>query len=149
MQPDDALRLATWVEGLFDGTTPQQVEFLAGQFARFDVGVVEAEVGRFRRQFETLNIANLLRRIADEQQKQSPRGGGGGGRTEQREVRAQWERDDARLAELSDEELARRKEAVLADNPKLRSFLVNKNPRESVILRSLILNHRMKGNGAR
>jgi hypothetical protein len=71
MTPDESLRLATRVEGLFPETTPQQVSFLADQFAPFDLAVVESEITRFRRQFDTLNIASLLRRIADQQQKQT------------------------------------------------------------------------------
>ena len=60
MGPDDALRLADWVGGLFAETTPQQVAFLADEFAPFDAAVVEQEVTRYRRHFEALNVANLL-----------------------------------------------------------------------------------------
>jgi hypothetical protein len=140
MGPDDALRLATWVEGLFAETTPQQVAFLADQFAPFDVAVVEGEVTRFRRQFESLNIANLLRRIADQQRLTQRRTGG---RDERREVDAQWARDDAALARLSDDELRRHKDAVLDEQPALRRFLADKDPRESLMLRSLILKKRL------
>lgn len=144
MTPDHALRLATWVEGLFAETTPQQVAFLADQFAPFDVAVVESEVTRFRRQYETLNIANLLRRIADEQRKRAMRGGGGS-QSERGKIDAQWERDDAAVARLSDDELHRHKEAILSDQPSLRRFLADKDPRQSVVLRSLILDKRLKG----
>jgi hypothetical protein len=143
MTPDHALRLATWVEGLFAETTPQQVAFLADQFGAFDVTVVEGEVTRFRRQYETLNIANLLRRIAEEQQKRATRGGGGA--SERGKIDAQWERDDAAVARLSDEELHRHKEAILSDQPGLRKFLGDKDPRRSLMLRSLILDRGLKG----
>src|SRR5258706_10356663 len=97
MTSDDALRLASWVEGLFVETTPQQVAFLADQFAAFEVGVVEAEVKRFRRRFDALNIANLLRRINEEQQKRSSRAGTAG-QSDRRVVDAQWAKDDAAFA---------------------------------------------------
>src|SRR6266581_5828389 len=140
MNPDQALNLATRVEGLFAETTPLQVSFLADQFAAFDHAVAEREVTRFRRQFETLNIANLLRRITEEQQKRAiPRNDHRG---ERRKVDAQWQRDDAALAKLSDAELTRRKQALLDQRPDLRPFLANKNPRDSLILRSLILEQR-------
>jgi hypothetical protein len=142
MSPDDALRLASWIDGLFADATPQQVSFLADQFAPFDAAVVEAEVNRCRRQFETLNISNLLRRIADEQQKRTP--SRNASRQERQRVEAQWERDDATFKKLSDEELNRQKEAVLAERPGLRRFLADKDPRESVMLRSLILERRTK-----
>src|SRR5882757_1829970 len=99
MTSDDALRLASWVEGLFVETTPQQVAFLADQFAAFEVGVVEAEVKRFRRRFDALNIANLLRRIAEEQQKRASRSGAG--QRDRWAVDAQWAKDDAAFARLS------------------------------------------------
>ena len=141
MSPDDALRLASWIDGLFADATPQQVSFLADQFAPFDAAVVEAEVNRFRRQFETLNIANLLRRIAEQQQKRAPRGDG---QKERQSVEAQWQRDEAALAKLTDDELKRHKQAVLAERPALRRFLQDKDPRESVMLRSLILEQRLR-----
>lgn len=140
MNPDQALNLAARIEGLFAETTPQQVAFLADQFAPFDQTVVEREVTRFRRQYETLNIANLLRRITEEQQKRAtPRNDHRG---ERRKVDAQWQRDDAAFAKLSDAELTRRKQALLDQRPDLRPFLANKNPRQSLILRSLILEQR-------
>ena len=141
MAPDDALRLATWVEGLFAEITPQQVAFLADQFAPFDVAVVESEVTRFRRHFESLSIANLLRRIADQQRQRERRPPA----DERRQLDAQWERDTAALAKLSDDELRRDKNAVLDEQPALRPFLADKNPRESVMLRSLILKKRLTG----
>ncbi|MDB5319115.1 MAG: hypothetical protein JWN40_746 [Phycisphaerales bacterium] len=143
MTPDNALRLASWVEGLFGETTPQQVAFLADQFAPFDVAVVESEVTRFRRHFDVLNIANLLRRITDEQQKRTARTSAAA-RSDRRKVDAQWERDDAAVARLSDDELHRHKEAILTDQPSLRKFLADKDPRQSVMLRSLILDKRIK-----
>jgi hypothetical protein len=143
MGPDDTLRLADWVSGLFTETTPQQVAFLADQFAPFDVDVVEAEVARYRRHTETLNIANLLRRLTDEQAKKNLRAAPPP-RAARREVDRQWERDDAAIARLSDAELARHKEAVLEHNPDLRRFLADKNPRDSLVLRSLILDQRLK-----
>src|SRR5258706_12480090 len=94
MTPDDALNLAAKVEGLFSETTPQQVAFLADQFAPFDRTVAEAEITRFRRHYETLNIANLLRRISEEQQKRMPRGGPAADRGEPRQVKAQWQPAD-------------------------------------------------------
>jgi hypothetical protein len=142
MAPDDALRLATWVEGLFAEITPQQVAFLADQFAPFDVAVVESEVTRFRRHFESLNIANLLRRIADQQRQRERRQAVP---NERRQLDAQWERDDAALARLSDDELRRHKNAVLDEQPALRRYLADKDPRESVMLRSLILKKRLTG----
>jgi hypothetical protein len=142
MSPDDALRLASWIDGLFADATPQQVSFLADQFAPFDAAVVEAEVNRYRRQFETLNISNLLRRIADEQQKRTP--ARNASRQEREKIEAQWERDDATFKKLSNEELNRQKEAVLAERPGLRRFLADKDPRQSLMLRSLILERRMK-----
>jgi hypothetical protein len=141
MSPDDALRLASWIDGLFADATPQQISFLADQFAPFDAAVVEAEVNRFRRQFETLNIPNLLRRITEQQQKRTSRGDG---QKERQKVEAQWERDDAALAKLTDDELKRHKQAVLAERPALRRFLGDKDPRESVVLRSLILERRLR-----
>jgi hypothetical protein len=143
MTPDNALRLASWVEGLFGEITPQQVAFLADQFAPFDVAVVESEVTRFRRHFDVLNIANLLRRIADEQQKRTARTSAAA-RSDRRKIDAQWERDDAAVARLSDDELHRHKEAILSDQPSLRRFLADKDPRQSVMLRSLILDKRIK-----
>ncbi|HEY7116079.1 MAG TPA: hypothetical protein VH475_05820 [Tepidisphaeraceae bacterium] len=136
MGPDDALRLADWVGGLFAEITPQQVAFLADQFAAFDAAVVEREVTRFRRQFEALNVANLLRRIAEEQGK---RNGRGASRAERDRIDAQWRQDEAALAKLSDDELARHKQAVLAERPELRKMLAPRNPRDSVMLKSLIL----------
>ena len=56
MGPDDALRLADWVGGLFPEATPQQVEYLSNEFAAFDVAVVEQEVARYRRQFDAFNV---------------------------------------------------------------------------------------------
>ena len=140
MTPDESLRLATRVEGLFPETTPQQVSFLADQFAPFDLAVVESEITRFRRQFDTLNIANLLRRIADQQQKQTPRPNS----TDRRAIDAEWQINDAAVARLSDDELDRHKQAILDDQPNLRSFLADKDPRQSVVLRSLILDKRLK-----
>ena len=142
MTPDETLRLASRVEGLFPDTTAEQVSFLADQFAPFDVAVVESEVTRFRRQFETLNIANLLRRITDEQQKRTARPP----RSERQQIDAQWTKNDAAVARLTDEELRRHKEAILNEKPDLRKFLADKDPRQSVILRSLILDKRLKQN---
>jgi hypothetical protein len=147
MTPDDALNLAVKVEGLFSETTPQQVAFLADQFAPFDRPVAEAEITRFRRHYETLNIANLLRRISDEQQKRTPRGGGD--RNERRAVDAQWAHDDAAVARISDDELRRHKEAVLDEQPRLRKFFADKDPRRNVWLRSLILENRLKKHNSR
>jgi hypothetical protein len=147
MSPDDALRLASWIDGLFADATPQQVSFLADQFAPFDAAVVEAEVNRYRRQFETLNISNLLRRIADEQQKRSP--SRNASRLEREKIEAQWERDEAAIAKLSDDELKRHKEAVLAERPALSKFLRDKDPRESLMLRSLILEKRLRKNAGK
>jgi hypothetical protein len=142
MGPDDALRLADWVGGLFAETTPQQVAFLADQFAPFDAAIVEQEVTRFRRQFEVLNVANLLRRIGDAQLKRGvPREAG---RSEREQVAAQWKRDDDAINRLSDAELRRHKDAILEQNPGLRSFLADKDPRESVMLKSLIVERRLK-----
>jgi hypothetical protein len=150
MTPDDALNLAAKVEGLFSETTPQQVAFLADQFAPFDRAVAEAELTRFRRHYETLNIANLLRRISEEQQKRTPRRGGGGtDRNERRAVDAQWAHDDAAVARISDDELRRHKEAVLEEQPKLRRFFADKDPRRNVWLRSLILEKRLKKHDGR
>jgi hypothetical protein len=150
MTPDDALNLAVKVEGLFSETTPQQVAFLADQFAPFDRAVAEAEITRFRRQYETLNIANLLRRISEEQQKRTPRASGGGmDRNERRAVDAQWAQNDAAVERISDDELRRHKEAVLEEQPKLRKFLADKDPRRNVWLRSLILEKRLKGHDRR
>jgi hypothetical protein len=140
MTPDESLRLATRVEGLFPETTPQQVSFLADQFAPFDLAVVESEITRFRRQFDTLNIASLLRRIADQQQKQTARPNS----TDRRAIDAEWQKNDAAVARLSDDELDRHKQAILDDQPNLRSFLADKDPRQSVVLRSLILDKRLK-----
>src|SRR5436190_13953294 len=91
MGPDEALRLASWVEGLYTDTTPQQVSFLADQLAPFSVQVAEAEINRFRRQYETLNIANLLRRIADEHQKRTPRHKP----ADRDKIQEQWKENDA------------------------------------------------------
>src|SRR5438874_10546296 len=143
MTPDEALNLATQVEGLFPETTPQQVAFLADQFAPFARAVAEAEITRFRRHYESLNIANLLRRISEEQQKRTARCGAVD-RGERRKVEAQWQRDDATVARLSDDELRRHKEAVLDQEPKLRKFFADKDPRRNVWLRSLILDKRLK-----
>lgn len=140
MTPDESLRLATRVEGLFPDTTPEQVSFLTDQFAPFDLAVVESEITRFRRQFDNLNIANLLRRITDQQQKQTPRPNS----TDRRTIDAEWQKNDAAVARLSDDELDRHKQAILDDQPNLRSFLADKDPRQSVILRSLILDKRLK-----
>jgi hypothetical protein len=139
MTPDESLRLATRVEGLFPDTTPEQVSFLADQFGPFDLAVVESELTRFRRQFETLSIANLLRRITDEQQKRTIRP-----RTDRHQIDAEWQKNDATVARLSDEELHRHKESILNEKPDLRKFLADKDPRQSVILRSLILDKRLK-----
>jgi hypothetical protein len=147
MTPDDALSLAVKVEGLFSETTPQQVAFLADQFAPFDRAVAEAEITRFRRHYETLNIANLLRRISEEQQKRTPRGGTD--RNERRAVDAQWAQDDAAVERISDDELRRHKEAVLEEQPRLRKFFADKDPRRNVWLRSLILENRLKKHNSR
>jgi hypothetical protein len=141
MGPDDALRLADWVGGLFAETTPQQVAFLVDQFAPFDVAVVEQEVTRYRRHYESLNVANLLRRITDEQSKRTVRTGS---RAERDQVEAQWKRHEADLSRLSDDELTRHKAAILDENPGLRSFLADKDPRQSLVLRSLIVDRRLK-----
>src|SRR3954451_4002240 len=140
MTPDESLRLATRVEGLFPDTTPEQVSFLADQFTPFDLAIVESEITRFRRQFETLNIANLLRRITDEQQKRTTRRPA----TDRHDIDAEWQKNDDAVARLSDEELHRHKESILNDKPNLRRFLADKDPRQSVILRSLILDKRLK-----
>ena len=142
MGPDDALRLAAWVGGLFAETTPQQVAFLIDQFAPFDAAVVEQEVTRFRRQFEVLNVANLLRRIGDSQLKRG--GPNGAARAERQQVEAQWKRDDEAIDRLSDAELRRHKDAILEQDPRLRSFLADKDPRRSVMLKSLIVERRLK-----
>jgi hypothetical protein len=63
---------------------------------------------------------------------------------ERERIESQWERDDATFKKLSDEELNRQKEAVLAERPGLRRFLADKDPRQSLMLRSLILERRMK-----
>jgi len=139
MTPDEALNLATKVEGLFVETTPQQVAFLASQFEPFDRHVVDEALTRFRRQYETLNIANLLRRIADERQKQSARSGASATRHERRQIEEQWRRSDEIVARLSDDELHRRKQALLDRRPELRPFLKDKDPRQSRTLRALIL----------
>jgi hypothetical protein len=137
MSPDESFRLAARVEGLFPEVTPQQVSFLADEFASFDAALVDAEVTRFRRHFETLNIASLLRRIGDAHEKRSaPRRP----TADREQADARWKQDDERLARLSDEELARRKREVLDQNPNLKRFLNDKDPRQSVVLRSLILN---------
>ena len=146
MGPDDALRLADWTGGLFAEITPQQVAFLADEFAPFDVAVVEQEVTRYRRHYEALNVANLLRRIADAQTK---RGLHAPPRTERDQVEAQWKRDEAALSTLTDAELRRHKDAILEKNPDLRAFLGNKDPRESLVLRSLIVEHRLRPGAAR
>ena len=135
MSPDDALRLADHLSGLFPEMTPQQVSFSADQFTPFDAAVVEREITRYRRHFDTLNLANLLRRISDESQKRAPRPVD----TDRRAIDKQWEQADAAIARMSDAELARHKQSVLEANPNLRRFLENKDPRESVVLRSLIL----------
>jgi hypothetical protein len=145
MGPDDALRLADWVGGLFAEITPQQVAFLSDEFAAFDVAVVEQEVTRYRRHYEVLNVANLLRRVADEQSK---RGVHGAPRGEREQVEAQWKQDEAALSSLTDAELRRHKDAILDENPDLRSFLGNKDPRESLVLRSLIVEHRLRHDAA-
>jgi hypothetical protein len=139
MTPDESLRLANRVEGLFPDTTPEQVSFLADQFGPFDLAIVESEVTRFRRQFEILNIANLLRRITDEQQKRSTRPP-----SDRKQIEAEWQRNDAAVARLSDEELHRHKESILDEQPNLKQFLADKDPRQSVVLRSLILDKRLK-----
>ena len=148
MGPDDALRLADWVGGLFPEATPQQVAYLADEFAPYDVAVVEQEVGRFRRQFDAFNVANLLRRVADAQAK---RGGAGraGSRAEREQVEAEWKRDDQTLSNLSDAELRTHKDAILEQNPALRSFLADKDPRQSVVLRSLIVDRRLRDGSPR
>ena len=105
--------------------------------------MAEAEITRFRRHYESLNIANLLRRISEEQQKRTARCGAVD-RGERRKVEAQWQRDDATVARLSDDELRRHKEAVLDEEPKLRKFFADKDPRHNVWLRSLILDKRLK-----
>ena len=140
MTPDESLRLATRVEGLFPETTAQQVSFLADQFAPFDVAVVESEVTRFRRQFDTLNIANLLRRITDEQQKRTARPA----KSDRQQIDAEWSKNDETVARLSDEELRRDKQAILDEKPDLKRFLADKDPRQSLMLRSLILDKRLK-----
>ena len=142
MGPDDALRLADWVGGLFAETTPQQVAFLVEQFAPFDAAAVEQEVTRFRRQFEVLSVANLLRRIGDAQLKRgAPQGGA---RAERERIEAQWKRDEDAISRLSDAELRRHKDAILEQNPGLRTFLADKDPRASVMLKSLIVEGRLK-----
>lgn len=135
MSPDDALRLADHLAGLFPEATAQQVSFCADQFAPFDLELVEAEITRYRRHFDTLNLANLLRRISDESQKRAPRPVNG----DRRAIDRQWEQADAAIAKMTDAELAKHKRSVLEANPNLRPFLENKNPRESLVLRSLIL----------
>jgi hypothetical protein len=145
MGPDDALRLADWVGGLFAETTPQQVAFLVDEFAPFDVAVVEQEVTRFRRQFEALNVANLLRRIGDAQLKRG--GQRGAARAEREQVEAQWKRTDEAIDRLSDAELRQHKDAILEQNPGLRSFLADKDPRRSVMLKSLIVERRLRKAG--
>jgi predicted nucleic acid-binding Zn ribbon protein len=135
MSPDDALRLADHLAGLFPEMTPQQVSFCADQFAPFDAGVVEAEVTRYRRQFDVLNLANLLRRIAEESQKRTPRTP----LADRRAIDRQWEQVDAAIATMSDAELAKHKQTVLEANPSLHAFLADRDPRESVVLRSLIV----------
>jgi hypothetical protein len=146
MGPDDALRLADWVGGLFAEITPQQVAFLADEFAAFDVDVVEREVTRYRRHYEVVNVANLLRRVADAQTKRGLHSVIGG---EREQVEAQWKRDEDALSNLSDAELRRHKDAILDANPNLRSFLGKKDPRESLVLRSLIVEHRLRHDAAR
>lgn len=141
MGPDDALRLADWVGGLFAETTPQQVAFLADEFAPFDAAVVEQEVTRYRRHFEALNVANLLRRLADAHAKRSLRTAP---RAERERVDAEWKRHEADLSRLSDDELKSHKAAILDENPALRPFLADKDPRRSVVLQSLILDRRLK-----
>jgi len=141
MGPDDALRLAAWVGGLFPEATPQQVEYLCDEFARFDVAVVEQEVARFRRQFDAFNVANLLRRVADAQAK---RGGRTASHAERDQLDAQWKRHDETLAHLSDAELRSHKDAILEQDPRLRPFLADKDPRQSVVLRSLIVERRLR-----
>jgi hypothetical protein len=135
MSPDDALRLADHLAGLFPEMTPQQVSFCADQFTPFDAKLVEKEITRYRRHFDTLNLANVLRRITDEAEKRAPRPT----TTDRRAVDKQWEHADATIAKMSDTELAKHKNSVLDANPNLRPFLQNKNPRESLVLRSLIL----------
>src|SRR3954451_19229964 len=101
MSPDDALRLADHLAGLYPDATPQQVSFLADQFAPFNRTLVESEITRYRRHFDVLNIANLLRRISDESQKSPPRPP----TTDRRAVDKQWEQADATIAKMSDTEL--------------------------------------------
>jgi len=146
MGPDDALRLADWTGGLFPEVTPTQVAYLADEFAAFDVAVVEHEVTRYRRHYESLNVANLLRRVNDAQTK---RGLHAPAPTERQQVEAQWQRDDAALSNLTDAELRRHKDAILDENPNLRAFLGNKDPRASLVLRSLIVEHRLRPGAAR
>ena len=142
MGPDDALRLADWVGGLFPEATPRQIEYLSGEFAAFDVAVVEQEVTRFRRHFDSFNPSNLLRRIGDAQAKhRAPRSTSA---AEREQVVSDWKRNDEALSSLSDAELRGHKDAILAQNPALRSFLADKDPRRSVVLRSLILDRRSK-----
>jgi hypothetical protein len=144
MGPDDALRLADWVGGLFAEITPQQVAFLVDEFAAFDADVVEREVTRYRRHFEVLNVANLLRRIGDAHSKRAVRTVS---KADREQVEAEWKQVDATLSRLSDDELKSHKAAILEENPGLRSFLADKDPRESVTLRSLILDRRLKARG--
>jgi hypothetical protein len=136
MSPDDALRLAHQVGGLFPEATPQQVEYLIKQFAPFELAVAEEQVELFRRHSETLNIANLLRRIFEQQQK---RAGGRPVGAEREAVEAERRREDERLNLMTDEELAGHKAEILRVRPELERFLRDKNPRTSPVLRGMIL----------
>jgi hypothetical protein len=141
MSPDDTLRFATKVEGLFPETTPEQVSYLAGEFVPYDAMVVESVLKRFRRLHETLNIRDLLRRIADEQERRTPRRAN---RDEERKLEAERKRENDVVSRLSDDELDREKQAIIEATPALRSFLADKDPRNSPSIRAMILNRRAK-----
>jgi len=141
MGPDEALRLANHVKGLYPETTSDLVTLLCHKFAQFDKAVVESEIDSFRSRFEILHVSNLLRRIADEQQRRAP---GNQHDEEKRELEAERQREEAALAKLSPEQWNKEKEAILEANPDLRTFLANKDPRKSVMLRALILDQRLK-----
>lgn len=141
MSPDDKLRLASWVKGLFPEATLEQASYLADEFSAYDVSVVESVVRRFRRLHDSLNIRDLLRRIADEQERRNPRASN---RDEEREAEADRKREDAVLSKLTDDDWNRETQAILDSKRTLRTFLSDRDPRKSPTIRAMILSRRLK-----
>lgn len=141
MGPDEARRLAGVVKGLYPQTSGEVVALLTERFTQFEVGVVEAELAQFRSRYEELHVANLLRRISEQQERRTPRRGDG---EERRRLEAERRREEATLAKLTPAEWKAAKDEILKAHPHLRAFLGNKDPCESVTMRAMIFEARGK-----